>query len=227
MDLSPGQQRGLFVVIVVVLAGIGAFLIGTGGHHGASGAPSPSASSTPAAGAQTPAASSGATPPPSVEPGTTTVPPPAGTISAKGQANIYSWLPFSQQDLTSAAKATLAFAAAYGTWTYTETPTAYVAKMNNLVTGALANTLKASYATPQIQQQRTQGKQVSQGSGGIAQIRSFSSGSRSITFLVNIAQKLTSTQGTSTTTTQYAITCVPGPGTWEVNDIEYASAGNS
>jgi hypothetical protein len=44
---------------------------------------------------------------------------------------------------------------------------------------------------------------------------------------VNIAQKLTSAQGASTTTTQYAITCVPGPGNWEVNDIEYASAGNS
>jgi hypothetical protein len=226
MELSPGQQRGLFVVVVVVLAGLGAWLIGTGGNHATSGAPAPSASATPAGGAQAPAASSG-TAPPSVEPGTTTVPPPAGTTSAKGQANIYDWLPFSQQDLTSAAKATLAFAAAYGTWSYTETPTAYIDKLNNLVTGQLANTLKASYATPQIAHQRAQAKQVSQGSGGIAQIRSFSSGSRSITFLVNIAQKLTSTQGTSTTTTQYAVTCVPGPGSWEVNDIEYASAGNS
>jgi hypothetical protein len=225
MELSPGQQRGLFVVIVVVLAGLGAFLIGTGGDHGTSGAPAPSASATPAGGAQAPVASGAA--PPSVEPGTTTVPPPAGTTSAKGQANIYDWLPFSQQDLTSAAKATLAFATAYGTWSYTETPTAYIDKLNNLVTGQLANTLKASYATPQIARQRAQAKQVSQGSGGIAQIRSFSSGSRSITFLVNIAQKLTSAQGTSTTTTQYAVTCVPGPGNWEVNDIEYASAGNS
>jgi hypothetical protein len=231
MELSPGQQRGLFVVVVVVLAGLGAFLIGTGGHHAASGAPAPSVSATPAGGAQAPAASSSTgsagTAPPSVEPGTTTVLPPAGTTSAKGQANIYDWLPFSQQDLTSAGKATLAFAAAYGTWSYTETPTAYIDKLNNLVTGQLANTLKASYATPQIARQRAQAKQVSQGSGGIAQIRSFSSGSRSITFLVNIVQKLTSTQGTSTTTTQYAVTCVPGPGSWEVNDIEYASAGNS
>ena len=88
MELSPGQQRGLFVVIVVVLAGLGAFLIGTGGHHAASGAPAPSASATPAGGAQAPVASGAA--PPSVEPGTTTVPPPAGTTSAKGQANIYN-----------------------------------------------------------------------------------------------------------------------------------------
>lgn len=224
MDLSPGRQRGLFVVVVIALAALGIYLIGTGGHHAASG--TPASSKTPA-----PVSSSGAgataAAPPSVEPGTTTLPPPAGTTSAKGQANIYDWLPFSQADLTSAAKATLAFAAAYGTWSYTETPTAYAAKMSNLVTGQLANTLKASYATPQIAQQRAKNKQVSQGSGGIAQVRSFTSGSRSITFLVNIAQKLTSAQGTSTTTTQYAITCVPGPGNWEVNDIEYASAGNS
>jgi hypothetical protein len=226
MELSPGQQRGLFVVIVIVLAGLGAWLIGTDGHHGTGGSAAPSASATPADGAQASPAAAG-TPPPSVEPGTTAQPPPAGTTSAKGKANIYDWLPFSQADLTSAAKSTLAFAAAYGTWSYTETPTAYVNKMNNLVTGQLANTLKASYATPQIDQQRSKQKQVSQGSGGIAQIRSFSYGSRSITFLVNIAQKLTSSQGTSTTTTQYAVTCVPGPGNWEVNDIEYATAGNS
>jgi hypothetical protein len=234
MELSPGQQRGLFAVVVVVLAGLGAWLIGTGGHHGSGGSAAPSAS---AGGAQAPtggrsgsvggASTGSAGTPPSVEPGTTAQPPPAGTTSAKGQANIYDWLPFSQADLTSAAKSTLAFAAAYGTWSYTETSTAYVSKMNNLVTGQLANTLKASYATPQIAQQRSKQKQVSQGSGGIAQIRSFSFGSRSITFLVNIAQKLTSSQGTSTTTTQYAVTCVPGPGNWEVNDIEYASAGNS
>lgn len=220
MELSSGQQRGLFVVIVIVLAGLGAFLIGTGGQHGTA---KPAPSATRASGA--PARAAPGAGPSATEP--VTMPPPVGTTSAKGQANIYNWLPFTQQDLTSAARATLAFASAYGTWSYTETPAAYIAKMNNLVTGQLANTLKASYATPQIAQQRTRQKQVSQGSGGIEQIRSFSSGSRSITFLVNIAQKLTSSQGASTTTTQYAVTCVPGPGSWEVNDIEYASAGNS
>jgi hypothetical protein len=226
MELSPGRQRGLFAAVVVVLAGLGIYLIGNSGHHATSGAPAPSA--TRAGGAQAPPGSSGnQAAPPSVEPGTTTLPPPAGTTSAKGQANIYDWLPFSQKDLTSAAKSTLAFAVAYGSWTYTETPAAYAAKISNLVTGQLANTLKASYATPQIARQRAKNKQVSQGSGGIAGIRSFTSGSRSITFLVNLAQKLTSAQETTTTTTQYAITCVPGPGSWEVNDIEYASAGNS
>lgn len=218
MDLSPGQQRGLFVVIVVVLAGLGIFLIGTGGQQPAS-TPAPSATG---AGGSPPSA-----PPPGTASGAVPMPATIGTTSQKGQANIYGWLPFSQQDLTSAARATLAFGNAYGTWSYTESPGDYIAKMGNTVTGQLANTLKASYATPQIVQQRTRQQQVSRGSAGIEQIRSFSSGSRSITFLVNIAQKMTSSGGASTTTTQYAVTCVPGPGTWEVNDIEYAAAGNS
>ncbi|MBO0821183.1 MAG: hypothetical protein J2P26_10065 [Nocardiopsaceae bacterium] len=223
MQLSSGQQRGLFVVIVVVLGGLGAFLISSNGNGG-SAQPAPTASAASGApqapGAAPPSGTGAAT-------GPVTQAPPVGTTSQKGQANIYDWLPFSRADLTSAARATLAFATAYGTWTYTETPAAYVAKMNNLVTGQLASTLKASYATPQLAAQRTKQKQVSQGSGGIEQIRSFASGSESITFLVNISQKLTSTAGASTTSTQYAVTCVPGPGSWEVNDIEYAAAGNS
>ncbi|MCL2583986.1 MAG: hypothetical protein FWE35_16200 [Streptosporangiales bacterium] len=222
MDLSPGQQRGLFAVIVIVLAGFAIYIVTTGDRPGsqpagqsASAAPSASAPSAPAAAPSTAA------------PGAGTMAPPEGTTSDKGKANIYSWLPFSQPDLTSAAHATLAFAADYGTYSYTESPGTYIGKMNGVVTGQLASTLKASYASGQAASQRTQQKQVSQGSGGITQIRSFSSGSRSITFLVNIAQKMTSTQGPKTDTTQYAITCVPGPGNWEVNDIEYASAGNS
>ncbi|HEY1703692.1 MAG TPA: hypothetical protein VGG75_28670 [Trebonia sp.] len=223
MDLSPGQQRVLFVVIVVVLAGFGIYLITTHKSGGSSASPGPSASS-----------SSAATPPADIPAGDTvpssgivSTAPPEGTTTESGQANIYNWLPFSQADLTEASKTTLAFAADYGTWSYTESAAAYVKKMNSLVTAQLASTLQSSFSTPQVAAQRSSQKQVSQGSGGIASIRSFTSGSESITFVVNIAQKMTSTQGAQTTTTQFAITCVPGPGTWEVNDIEYASAGNS
>lgn len=224
MNLSPGQQRGLFVVIVIVLAGLGIYIVTTGDRP-ASQPTGQQASATPSAGAPSSGAPTAA---PSTAAPVTSAAPPEGSTSAKGQANIYSWLPFSQSDLTSASRSVLTFAADYGTWSYSESPSAYVAKMNGVVTGQLAGTLKASYGSGQSASQRTQRKQVSKGSGGITQIRSFSSGSRSITFLVNIAQQLTSSgQGTQTSTTQYAITCVPGPGTWEVNDIEYASAGNS
>lgn len=222
MQLSSGQQRALFVVLVVALAGLGIYLIGPGGHHGAGAAsnPSPSASS---ASPSAPAASSAATQTPAA-PATSAGATSAAAASA-GPVNIYNWLPFTQQDLSEAVHTTLAFAADYGTWSYTETATAYTDKLNGLVTGELAATLQNSYATPGVAQQRAAQKQVSTSSGGIAQIRSFGTGS--ITFVVNIAQKLTTTKGVSTNTTQYAITCVPGPGSWQVNDIELASAGNS
>jgi hypothetical protein len=224
MDLSSGQQRALFAAVVVALAGLGIYLVGSNLSRGTSAKSAGNTASASVSASPQGAIPAGASAVPSQA--VTAVPTPGGSTVAPGQANIYDWLPFSQADLTSAVKSTLAFAADYGTWSYTESANAYVGKMNGLVTGQLGNSLKASYATPQIASQRTTGKQASQGSGGIAQIRSFTTGSRSITFLVNIAQKLTSTQGTQTTTTQYAVTCVPGPGNWEVNDIEYASAGN-
>jgi len=219
MEPSSGQQRLLFVVVVLVLAGLGVYLISARTHNGTAATPPASASATSPA-SQAPA--------PAVRPATTpaSVPasPPASVPSGSGKADIYQWLPFSQQDLTEAARTTVAFAADYETYSYTETAAAYAGKLATLVTGELAATLKNAYATPGVAAQRTAQKQVSTGSGGIASIRSFGSGS--ITFVVNIAQQLATTQGTSTKTTQYAVTVVSAAGGWQVNDIELAGAGN-
>jgi len=230
MELSSGQQRALFVGIVVVLAGLGIYLIGPGGHHSPAAA---GPSSSPSA-----AANSATFTPPSVVPTANTTPAaasnpsivsptsaPTGTTSlGKGQANIYAWLPFTQADLTSAAKTTLTFAADYGTWSYAESYTKYVGKMNGLITPELATTLSATYAPPGVLAQRTSQKQVSAGSAGIAQLAAYGPGS--ITFDVNIAQKLTTTTGARTDTTAYAVTLVSGASGWAVNDIELAKAGN-
>jgi hypothetical protein len=210
MELSTGQQRALFVVVVILLAGLGVYLLGPAAHRGASAAPAPSHT------ASAPAASA----PPTVQPVSSPAPGPAA-----GGADIYNWLPFTQQDLTEASQVTLAFATDYGSYSYTETAAAYAGKMNNLVTAELGSTLKADYVTPGLVAQRSAQKQVSASSGGIVSIRSFGTGS--ITFLVNIAQKLTTTKGTTTTTTQYAVTVVSVASGWQVNDIEYANAGNS
>jgi hypothetical protein len=217
MDLSTGQQRALFVLVVVVLAGLGIYLVGPGGHHGAAaanGTPSASGSATPA-----PAATSAA---PLAQPANA---PATSATPGAGGVNIFQWLPFTQQDLAEAARVTLAFAADYDTFSYTQTAASYVAKMDNLVTGEFAASLKNAYTTQGVAAQRSAQKQVSAGSGGIASIRSFGTGS--IMFLVNIAQKLTTTKGTSTTTAQYGVTVVPSAGGWQVNDIELATAGNS
>ena len=215
MEPSSGQQRLLFVVVVLVLAGLGVYLISARTHNGTAATPPASASATSPA-SQAPA--------PAVRPATTPASVPASAPSGSGKADIYQWLPFSQQDLTEAARTTVAFAADYDTYSYTETAAAYAGKMATLVTGELAATLKNAYATPGVAAQRTAQKQVSTGSGGIASIRSFGPGS--ITFVVNIAQQLATTQGTSTKTTQYAVTVVSAAGGWQVNDIELAGAGN-
>ena len=213
MEPSSGQQRLLFAVVVLVLAGLGVYLISARTHNGTAATPPASVSATsPAPQATT------------VQPATSPASVPASVPSGSGKADIYQWLPFSQQDLTEAARTTVAFAADYETYSYTETAAAYAGKMASLVTGELAATLKNAYSTPGVAAQRTAQKQVSTSSGGIASIRSFGPGS--ITFVVNIAQQLATTQGTSTKTTQYAVTVVSAAGGWQVNDIELAAAGN-
>jgi hypothetical protein len=229
MNLSSGQQRALFVVIVVVLAGLGIYLIGPGGHEGASaGAPAATASASPAATYTPPVsvpAASGTPGASATLPAGPSSPAPSGTASlGKGQANIYDWLPFTQSELTSAARVALAFGADYGTWSYTESARAYVATMRGLVTPEFATTLEATFAPPGVLAQRQSQKQVSAGSAGITQLAAYGPGS--ITLDVSIAQKLTSTTGIRTDTTSYAVTLVAVASGWEADNIQLAKAGD-
>ena len=203
MELSSGQQRALFAVVVLALTGLGIFLIGSRHKTAAPPPARPSASAAPAI--STPAAA------------------PVTTTGSAG-ADIYQWLPFTQQDLTSAARATVAFAADYENWTYTEPAQAYVAKMNGLVTANFAASLQNSYSTPGVAALRSAQKQISTSSGGIGSIQSFGSGS--ITFAVNVAQRLATSSGTSNSSKRYAITVVSNANGWQVNDVEIAGAGN-
>ena len=60
----------------------------------------------------------------------------------------------------------------------------------------------------------------------IDSLRAF--GATSLTFVVTINQKITSTSGTNQQSQQYAVTVASnGGGSWQVNNIELASAGNT
>jgi hypothetical protein len=145
---------------------------------------------------------------------------PAGT-----GVNIYQWLPFSQAGLTAAANVVRQFAADYSTYSYTEKPATFVRRMSGLITAQLSVILARAYATPGVAQLRVKQKQVYSGTGRITGLRAF--GPSSMTFVVAVAQKVTGTQGTSQNTIDYAVT-VTGAGTiWKVNDVEFASAGNT
>jgi hypothetical protein len=211
MDLSPGQQKAAFFLIVVVLAALGYYLVVpalTGSHHHGH-----------AAGAATPTASAAAQP--------AAAPPPAATASpaAAQGVNIYAWLPFTQQDLADAASVATQFSVDYDTYTYTESASAYVGRMGGLITGELAATLRSAYATPGVATLRTGQRQVSTGTAAIDSLRAF--GPSSLTFIVTAGQRLVSAKGTTSGSTQYAVT-VTGSGTsWQVSDIELESAGNT
>lgn len=218
MEPTPGQRKAAFALIVAALAGLGIFLVrpGAAGSAAAGRTPAASQSASPASPAVT-ATQPAATPAPATAPVTA---PAAG-----GTANIYQWLPFSPPELTRAAAVAARFGALYDTFSYTESAASYVRKMRNVITGQLSGTLARAYATPGVAGPRARKKQVSAGSASISSLRAF--GSASITFIVAITQKITDTGGISRSTGQYAVTVAGSGGSWQVSDIELASAGNS
>lgn len=208
MDLSPGQKKAVFALVVVVLAALGYWLIlPKVSHPKAQAQPTPTPSPT----------ESVPSPPVPVTPTVTTTP------TAGGSVNIYSWLPFTQEGLTAAASVTQQFLVDYDTYSYTESAQDYVGKMGDLVTGQLATTLKALYASPGVAKVRNDQKQTSTGTAQINSLRSF--GPSSLTFVVTSNQHLVTAKGSSNGTAQYAIT-VTGSGTsWQVDNIELSSTG--
>jgi hypothetical protein len=216
MDLTPGRQRLVFVVIVIALVGLTTYLIESRHSSGA-----PSAAQSPSPSTSSPAGTQGNSVPPSTVPAAT----PASTA---GGAEIYQWLPFTAADLSAAAQTTMSFAKEYATWSYTESATAYAAKLSPLVAPTELGVLTNGYGTSGVAVTRTTEKQVSTSSGTIDSIRSFGTGqATTITFVVTINEQVTSTQPTTTQSPQYAVTVASSGGPWQVTDLELAQLGNS
>ena len=214
MDLSPGQQKAVFALVVVVLAALGYWLIlpKVSHSHG-------QASPTLSAPAQSPNGSASA-PSQSVPPATV----PASPASSGG-VDIYSWLPFTQQGLAAAAAVTQKFLVDYNTYSYRESAAAFVGRMNGLITTQLASTLRGLYSQQGVAKVRSDQRQVSTGTAAISSLRAF--GPSSLTFVATGTQHLTTTKGASNGSAKYAIT-VTGSGTsWQVDNIELASVGQS
>jgi hypothetical protein len=217
MELTSAQRKLVFAGVVLVLAALGAFLIipntlgrSSTGHGRAVGLTAPLSTSSP-------------TPSPAGQP--TTV-GGLGSSPAPGTGpDIYSWLPFSRAGLGEAADLVRKFASAYASYTYTQSTASYERQFSGLATAQLITVLARGFATPGVAQLRTQQKQIATGSGRITAIRGF--GSNNITFVVAITQRVTGTKGTKQTTTSYAVTVTGAGSTWQVEDLELASAGNA
>jgi hypothetical protein len=219
MNFTTAGRRIVFAVIVCALAGLGAYLLST-----ARGGPGGQAANHPAA-----VASGGARPGPSTSPADGTTAAGQGGADQGGlggaQPDIYQWLPFTQQGLAAAADVAVRFGDAYGSYSYAGTPAAYIATLQPVTSGQLAQQIDAAFTAPGVTAARTSGKQVSVGTATIQSIRAF--GPTSLTFVLQVSQQLSSTTGRSVVTTVYAAT-LTGTGTsWQVSSIELASVGNS
>jgi hypothetical protein len=211
MELTSGQRKALFALIVVALTALGVYMFVPGARVARGHGSTPTAAHSPAAAAW-----------PS---GTPTASSPAPATTTPSAPDIYQWLPFSQAELASAAAVVTQFGEAYGTFSYTENAAAYVNSMRNLITPELSQVLEGDYSVPGVAGQRASKKQVSAGTAVINSLRAF--GSSSMTFVVTISQEITDTSGRSRVTGQYAVTVTGVGSSWQVNDIELASAGNS
>lgn len=208
MELTPVQRMVAFAAAVLVLAGLGIYLFlpQPSQAGGPSGQPPPSRGST--------------------RPGTPPAsrPPPAPGPGA-GATDIYQWVPFTQAGLASAASLTTRFAVDYGSYSYRQSTAAYLAPMRPLAQAELVQVIGRAFASPGLVATRTAGHQVAVATASIVSLRAF--GPTSLTFIVQVDQKVTGTKGSTRKSTRYAVT-VTGAGTsWQVSDIEYAGVGNS
>jgi len=213
VDLSPRQRTAVFAAVVLALAALGYYLV----------VPAVTHSHAPAAAASSSAPATGSTSAPATAPGS--APTVTASAAAAGGVDIYAWLPFTQQDLSAAAAVTVRFSVDYNTFTYTESAADYTGAMGGLITGQLATTLQAAYETPGVASLRKSQKQVSTGTAVITSLRAF--GPSSMTFVVTAGQRLATANGTTSASTQYAVTVTGSGSSWQVSDIELESAGNT
>jgi hypothetical protein len=210
VEITPLQRRITFGLIVFVLIGLGAYLIGPVAHG------SQPRTNAPAKARVTPPASAAIGPAPS---------PAASQTGAPGAPDIYQWLPFTQAGLAAAAARTRQFGDAYGTYSYTETAAAYAASLAPFASAQLVAQIKAAYALPGVATARTGARQVASASTVIQSLRAF--GPNSLTFVVQITQDMSTASGRKQQATSYAITLTSSASAWRVTYIELQNVGNS
>jgi hypothetical protein len=212
VELSPGQRKLAFALVVVALVALAVYLFTS--RRGGAASPAAAASSRPAR-TVTPAAPATSAP---AAPGS--APAVAGPAQNSG---IFTLVPFTAAGLASAEKVADQFGVAYGTYSYTEPASAYVATMSKLASAQLSQQLAEAYSTPGVASQRTRQRQVSTATARVTALRAF--GPSSLTFVLEVSQQVTATTGGGPQTPSYAVTLTGGDTTWQVTDIELANAG--
>lgn len=138
---------------------------------------------------------------------------------------IYRLLPFTQQQLTSAATLAGRFTALYCTYRYNQPLASYLARLKPLTTTSFQTALAQGAAAPGLLRQRDQGKTTATSSATVTAIRDIAG--TSITFLVAADQHTTTAGVTHQHTQDYAVTVIITAGIWKVYAIELASVGQA
>jgi len=161
--------------------------------------------------------------PPSHAPSLQKPPAPAGTTL--DSPDIYRLLPVTAAQLAAATAAAAAFTRLYGTYSYTQLASTYLARLQPYTAPALQATLAEAATAPGLLQLRDRQHASAICTATITAIRDIAS--TAITVLVT-ARQATHTRATTHATIQdYAVTLAPGGSGWEVYDIEPATAGQA
>jgi len=213
---SPFWRRVAFGAIVCLLVGLGAYLIGPAAHGSGQSGGARSGRASEAGGHASPAASV------SRSPGTGAASTASGS---SGEPDIYQWLPFTPAGLAAAASVVTSFGDAYGTYSYTESTAAYAATLSPVTSAQLTAQISAAFSAPGVATERVSGRQVATGRATIDSISAF--GPTSLTFTVQVSQRIASTSGTRQLSASYSVTLTGSGTSWQVTSIELASVGNS
>jgi len=185
-------------------AGCAAALLAAAGLCGCSLLPQPAASPAPAG---QPAHTTMASPPPAAA-------PPLAAI-----------LPFPPPRLQAAAILASRFTTAWDSWSWQQSPAAWLARLQPMAAASLEPALAQAAGDRGVLAQRAAARQVAVATVTALAIRDLTPGS--VTVTVTADQVITSSSGTSRTSAAWAVTLTPAGSGWLVWDIEPAGAGNS
>ena len=148
--------------------------------------------------------------------------PPPAPASTPALAAI---LPFRPARLQAAAALAGRFTASWHSWSWRQSPAAWLARLLPMTAAQLRPALAQAAGTPGVLAQRDATRQAATATVTGGQIRDLTPGS--VTIAVTARQVITSTAGATQVTASFAVTLTPNGTGWDVWDIEPATAGNS
>jgi len=138
---------------------------------------------------------------------------------------VYRLLPVTASQLAAAVGVAAAFTDAYGTYSYTQPASAYLARLRPYTAPGLQAELAQAATAPGLRQQRARNRVSITTTATVTAVRDIAS--TTVTFVVTARQVIRSQHPAIVTVKEYAVTVVRGSGGWQVYDIEPADVGQA